>query len=93
MYGFIHFMDIFRLKQITMTKDKEGKIRMNRIKVVLAELNISQKALAEMVNKTPNTITRICNNESQPTVKLLREIAIALEVNVQELLIPTPSKH
>lgn len=76
-----------------MTKDKEEKIRMNRIKVVLAELNISQKALAEMVSKTPNTITRICNNESQPTVKLLREIAIALEVNVQELLVPTPSKH
>lgn len=75
-----------------MTKDKEEKIRMNRIKVVLAELNISQKALAEMVNKTPNTITRICNNESQPTVKLLRDIAIALEVNVQELLTPTPSK-
>lgn len=75
-----------------MTKDKEEKIRMNRIKVVLAELNISQKALAEMVSKTPNTITRICNNESQPTVKLLREIAIALEVNVQELLMPTPAK-
>lgn len=75
-----------------MTKDKEEKIRMNRIKVVLAELNISQKALAEMVSKTPNTITRICNNESQPTVKLLREIAIALEVNVQELLVPTPTK-
>lgn len=93
MYAFIHFMNIFRLKQITMTKDKEEKIRMNRIKVVLAELNISQKALAEMVNKTPNTITRICNNESQPTVKLLREIALALEVNVQELLVPTPSKH
>lgn len=76
-----------------MTKEKEEKIRMNRIKVVLAELNISQKALAEMVSKTPNTITRICNNESQPTVKLLRDIAIALEVNVQELLVPTPSKH
>lgn len=75
-----------------MTKDKDEKIRMNRIKVVLAELNISQKALAEMVSKTPNTITRICNNESQPTVKLLREIAIALEVNVQELLVPTPAK-
>lgn len=75
-----------------MTKEKEEKIRMNRIKVILAELNISQKALAEMVNKTPNTITRICNNESQPTVKLLRDIAIALGVNVQELLMPTPTR-
>ena len=75
-----------------MAKEKEEKIRMNRIKVVLAELNIPQKSLAEMVNKTPNTITRICNNDSQPTVKLLREIAIALGVNVQELLVPTPTR-
>ena len=69
---------------------KEEKIRMNRLKVVLAEKDISHKALAEMVNKRPNTITRICNNESQPTIKFLREIAIALGVNVQELLMPTP---
>lgn len=72
---------------------KGEKIKMNRLKVVLAEKDISHKALAEMVNKRPNTITRICNNESQPTIKFLREIAFALEVNVQELLIPTPSKH
>lgn len=65
---------------------------MNRLKVVLADVNITQKALAEMVSVTPNTITRICNNENQPTIKLLRDIAIALEVNVQELLMPTPVK-
>ena len=65
------------------------KIKINRIKVVLVEKEISQKDLAKMVGKVPNTITRICNNESQPTLRLLYEIAIALKVDIRELLIPT----
>ena len=70
------------------SKDEE-KLKINRLKVVLAELEISHKELAERVGKTPNTITRICNNESQPTLKLLREIAIALNIDIRELLVPT----
>jgi|GEM_PF-1679415 len=46
------------------------KIKINRIKAVLAKKDIS---------------TRICNNESQPTLKLLREIALALEVDIRSL--------
>jgi len=66
-----------------------GKIRINRIKSVLVDKEISQKDLAKMVRRTPTTITRICNNESQPTLKLLREIALALNVDIRELLIST----
>ncbi len=65
------------------------KIKINRLKVVLAEKDVSQKQLAESVGKAPNTITRICNNDSQPTLKLLREIALALDVDIRELLVPT----
>lgn len=68
-----------------------GKIRINRIKSILVEKEISQKDLAQKVKRTPNTITRICNNESQPTLKLLREIALALDVDIRELLISTKS--
>ncbi|WP_420385398.1 helix-turn-helix transcriptional regulator [Roseivirga sp.] len=68
------------------------KIKINRLKVVLAEKEVSQKQLAEMVNKAPNTITRICNNDSQPTLKLLREIALALDVDIRELLVPTKER-
>ena len=64
-------------------------MNINRIRVILVEKEISAKELAEMVNKTPNTINRICRNESQPTLKLLREIAIALKVDIRELWIPT----
>jgi len=67
----------------------EKKIKINRIKAVLAEKDISHKDLAIRVGIAPNSVTRICNNEFQPTLKLLREIALALDVDIRELLIPT----
>ncbi len=70
-------------------KKAPEKIKINRIKVVLAEKEMSHKDLAAKVKKTPNTITRICNNESQPTLKLLRAIAFALDVDIRELLVST----
>lgn len=68
------------------------KLKINRIKAVLAEKDIKHKDLAEMVGKTPSAITRICNNDFQPTLKLLREIAVAIDVDIRELLIPTKQK-
>lgn len=65
------------------------KIKINRLKVVLAEKDISHKDFANLVSKTPNTISRICNNETQPSLKFLREMAIALNVDITELLIRT----
>ena len=67
----------------------EKKVKINRIKAVLAEKDISHKDLATRVGIAPNSVTRICNNEFQPTLKLLRDIALALDVDIRELLIPT----
>jgi transcriptional regulator with XRE-family HTH domain len=74
-------------------KKTKEKIKINRIKVVLVEKDMSHKDLAKMVGKIPNTITRICNNESQPTLRLLYEIAIALKVDIRDLLYPTISEN
>lgn len=71
------------------SKRTSSMIKINRIKAVLAEKGISQKELAAKVKRAPNTITRICNNESQPTLKLLREIAIALDEDIRVLLVAT----
>jgi len=65
------------------------KIKINRLKVILAEKDIPHKVFAEMVGVTPNTITRICNNDSQPTLHNLREFALALDIDVRDLLYPT----
>lgn len=58
----------------------------NRIKVVLAEKKITNKRLSEMLKKTPSTISRWCNNESQPSLETLVQIASKIDVDVRELL-------
>jgi putative transcriptional regulator len=68
------------------------KLRINRLKAVLADKDISHKDFARMVKKAPNTITRICNNEQQPSLAVLREMAIALDVDICELLVSTKNK-
>ena len=65
------------------------KLRINRLKIVLAEKEISQKEFAKVLSFNPNTISRICNNEQQPTLRTLYRMAKALDVDIRELLIST----
>ena len=59
---------------------------MNRIKVVLVEKKKTSKLLAEVLGKNTATISKSCNNTSQPDVATLREIARVLDIDVKELL-------
>ena len=63
--------------------------RINRIKEVLVIQGMSQKALAEQLGKTANTVALICNNKSQPHLKDLKRIAEILDVDIRELLVAT----
>jgi putative transcriptional regulator len=65
------------------------KLKINRLRIVLAEKEVSQKEFAKMLSFNPNTISRICNNEQQPTLKTLHKMAKALDVDIRELLIST----
>jgi len=69
------------------------KEKINRLKIVLAEREIAQKDFAEMLSVTPHTISRICNNDTQPSLKLLRKMALILEIDIRDLLVPTPSRR
>jgi putative transcriptional regulator len=69
------------------------KLLINRIKIVLVEQGKTQRELAKAVNRTYSAISRICTNDSQPTLYLLHEIASYLGVDIRELLVPTPNKH
>lgn len=69
-------------------KRAEEPLRYNRLKVILAEKNISQKEVAEMVGVERNTISRICNNKNQPSIQLIYAIGIALNVEITDLLNP-----
>ena len=59
---------------------------MNRIKVVRAEKQRTNRWLAEQMGKSENTISRWCSNKSQPSIAQLQEIANLLDVDVRVLL-------
>jgi transcriptional regulator with XRE-family HTH domain len=63
--------------------------RINRIKEVLVIKGMSQKVLAEKLGKSTTAIAAICNNKAQPHLKDLKKIAIILDVDIRELLVPT----
>ncbi len=59
---------------------------MNRIRVILAEKELSNKWLAEKLGKSEYTISRWTTNKIQPSVPQLFEIAKVLNVDVKDLL-------
>lgn len=70
------------------------KEAINRIKVVLADKNKTNKWLAEQLGKDPATVSKWCTNTSQPGVETLIDIARLLEVKVGDLLrVPKPVKE
>lgn len=60
---------------------------LNRLKVVLAEKQRTNKWLAERLSKDPATVSKWCTNRAQPGLETLYQIALCLEVDVKELLV------
>ena len=59
----------------------------NRLKVVLVEQHKTGKWLAEELGKSTCTVSKWCNNVSQPDLKTLNDIAHALLVDVKDLMV------
>ena len=59
---------------------------LNRLKVVLAEKNITNKWLAEQLGKDQGTISKWCTNTCQPDLKSLIRIAELLEIELTDLV-------
>lgn len=64
----------------------------NRIKVVLAEKQVSGKWLAKEIGRTENTVSRWCSNKVQPSLEDLVRIAEVLEVDIRDLFRSTLNK-
>lgn len=60
--------------------------KLNRIKVVLIEKDISQTELAEKIGKSFSTVNAYCCNRQQPTLAVLDDIAKVLGVAMRELI-------
>ena len=66
-------------------------MNINRIKVVLAEKNRTNKFLAESLSVDPSQVSRWVTNRQQANLETLLKIANALEVDIRELLLPSKS--
>lgn len=63
-----------------------AKKKYNKIRIVLATKDKKAKWLAEQLGKNPNTISKWCNNEAQPSLETLFQIAAVLDVEVKDLV-------
>jgi len=60
--------------------------RLNRLRIVLAEKEISNKWLADKLGKDQATVSKWVTNTTQPNLEMLIEIAKALKVSVNDLV-------
>ncbi|MFD0749211.1 helix-turn-helix transcriptional regulator [Mucilaginibacter calamicampi] len=61
-------------------------MKINRIKIVLAEHSKTSKWLAKELGKSESTVSRWCTNEIQPSVETLAQIARVLQIDIKVLL-------
>ena len=64
--------------------------KLNRIKVVLVEKDVSQTELAVRIGKSFSTVNAYCCNRQQPSLEVLADIAKALSVSLKDLVVEAP---
>ena len=62
-------------------------MKLNRIKTVLVEKDLSQKWLAEQLGKSFSTTNAYCCNRQQPNLDTLYKIAKLLSVELIDLIV------
>lgn len=89
-----HFLDflrmIFKLNYVLLhiieSLIKMERKKINRLKVVLAEKGMTNKQLAEILQKDPAVISKWVTNAAQPNVEMFIQLAKILNVSVDDLL-------
>lgn len=64
-----------------------SELKLNRIKVVMAEKDKTGLWLSEQIGKSNTTVSKYLNQRVQPDLKTLNEIANALDVDVKDLFV------
>lgn len=68
-------------------------MKLNRIKTVLVEKDLSQKWLAEQLGKSFSTTNAYCCNRQQPNLDTLYKIAKLLSVELKDLIVDKTMKE
>ncbi|RRJ89105.1 XRE family transcriptional regulator [Paenimyroides tangerinum] len=67
-------------------------MKLNRLKVILAEHSKTSKWLAKELGKSESTVSRWCTNEIQPSVETFAQIARLLKVDIKDFFNSTMLK-
>jgi transcriptional regulator with XRE-family HTH domain len=71
-----------------------SKLILNRLRVVLAEKNKTNRWIAEQLNVNENTVSKWATNTQQPGLMTFYKISLLLEVDIKDLLESTwPKKY
>ena len=65
---------------------KQHLMKINRLKVILAEKGKTNKWLAEKLGKSDVTVSRWVTNEVQPSMETVLVISKLLDIDIKELL-------
>ena len=60
--------------------------KLNRIKIVLVERDVSQKELAAQIGKSFSTVNAYCDNRLKPNLETIDQIAQVLNVPMRTLI-------
>ena len=73
------------LTYITLNNSRIMSKQLNRIKVILAEKQLTNKWLADELHRDQTTVSRWVTNTCQPSFKTMIKIANALNVTLDDL--------
>jgi putative transcriptional regulator len=62
-----------------------SKVALNRLRVVLAEKNKTNRWLADQLNVNEGTVSRWITNSKQPSVETFYRIAMVLKIDIKDL--------
>lgn len=68
------------------------KLNINRLRVVLAEQNKTNRWLAEQLNVNEGTVSRWITNNKQPSIETFYKISTLLGIDIKDLFESTLSK-
>ena len=61
--------------------------KLNRLRVIIAEKNLTNKWLSEQLGVNPSTVSKWCTNSSQPDLSTILKISDLLKVDIKELFV------
>lgn len=64
-------------------------LNINRLRVILADKNLTNRWLAEKLGVTEGTVSRWATNTKQPPIETFHNIAVLLKIDIRDLFEPT----